>query len=314
MKLSTLVHYKNLLEKYVPSDIPSVINGQVGHVRYVISDHAIQFPELIQKLDLEYQSILESCDRFTRTIQEIQAEIQTLIDSVESEYFAKSYHLYEKFLRQDETDYILNRRLNLTDEVIEYLHGRIRSYGDWHYPGMIIHPGLEDWIYDLVACDPLYLVDREMDMLSPALGKFNPEYQRRLRTHFVKNTEDDLVLETLPNGQIGFCLVYNFFNFKPFEIIKTYLEEIYSKLRPGGTIAFTFNNCDRSGAVELVERNFMCYTPGKLLLTLCESIGYKIVQTYQLDAACTWVEMRKPGKLVSLRGGQSLAKIVAKSK
>lgn len=314
MKLSTLVHYRNLLEKYTPNDLPFVINGGTGHVKHLVNEHDIQFPRLTQQLNQEYQSILSSFNRFKGTIGDIQAEIESLIGSIESEYFSKSYQLYEQFFQQDKPDYILNRRLSLTDEIMDYLHGRIRSHGNWHYSAMIIRPGLEDWIHDLVACDPLYLVDREMDMLSPSMNRFNPTYQRRLRTYFVKHIEDGQLLGALPDNQLGFCLVYNFFNFKPLEIIRSYFKEIYQKLRPGGTIGFTFNNCDRSGAVELVERNFMCYTPGRLLLSLCESIGYRIIQTYQLDAACTWVEMRKPGELTSLRGGQSMAKIVAKSK
>ena len=118
----------------------------------------------------------------------------------------------------------------------------------------------------------------------------------------------------MPDGQIGFCLVYYFFNFMPFELVRQYLEEIYRKLKAGGCVACTFNNCDRSGGVELVERNYMCYTPGGLMMTMCESIGFDISHTYQLDSACTWIELRKPGELTSLRGGQSLARIVAKSK
>jgi hypothetical protein len=35
---------------------------------------------------------------------------------------------------------------------------------------------------------------------------------------------------------------------------------------------------------------------------------------FHLDGASTWIEVVKPGELTSLRGGQSLAKIVAKPK
>jgi len=55
----------------------------------------------------------------------------------------------------------------------------------------------------------------------------------------------------------------------------------------------------------------MCYTPGGLLRSLCESLGFEISQHYLIDHSNTWLEMRRPGALTSLRGGQSLAKIVA---
>ena len=76
-------------------------------------------------------------------------------------------------------------------------------------------------------------------------------------------------------------------------------------------MAFTFNDCDRAGGVELVERHFMCYTPGSMIVALCESLGFEIQQRYQIDASNTWLELQRPGELTSLRGGQSLAKIVA---
>lgn len=314
MKLSTLVHYRNLLEKYSLPDMTPVVNEHAGHARHLISDHEIQFPALTQQIVQNFDSIVESFDQFSETIESVKNEIQQLINEIEKEYFVKSYQLYEQSLSEDQADYVLDRKIQIADDVFTYLDTRTKSYGNWHHSGMIIRPGSETWIENLVACDPLYLVDKGMDFLEPAMKRFNEDYQRRLRTHLLRPYADGDMLKNLPDGQIGFCLAYNFFNYTPFEVTKAYLEEIYHKLKPGGTLAFTFNNCDRSGAVELVERNFMCYTPGKLLLALCESLGYQIRLTYQLDAACTWAEISKPGQLTSLRGGQSLARIVAKSK
>lgn len=314
MKLSTLVHYRNLLRKYTPADMMPIVNEHAGHARHLVNTHEIQFHSLTQQINRDFENIVDSFSKYTQTIESIQQEIQTLIDEIEKEYFAKSYQLYEQFLSRDKADYVLDRKIQLTDDVISYLRGRMKSYGDWHHAGVILRPGREDWIENLVALDPLYLVDKDMDLLEPALTRFNEDYRRRLRPYLLKSHDDDQMLDSLPDGQIGFCLAYNFFNFTPFEVVRKYLDEIYLKLKPGGTVAFTFNNCDLHGAVELVERNFMCYTPGRLLLTLCESMGYEIRQTYQLDAACTWVEITKPGTLTSIRGGQSLARIVAKSK
>jgi hypothetical protein len=90
-----------------------------------------------------------------------------------------------------------------------------------------------------------------------------------------------------------------------------YLADIYRKLKPGGVVALTFNDCDRWGGVELAERHFMCYTPGTMLISLAQSLGFEIQQRYDIDNSNTWLEMRRPGELTSVRGGQSLAKIVA---
>ena len=119
-------------------------------------------------------------------------------------------------------------------------------------------------------------------------------------------------MPTIPDNQFGFCLAYNFFNYKPIEVIEVYLKEIHAKLKPGGTVALTFNDCDRSDGTELFERSFMCYTPGHALISRIESIGYEITYNFRTDSSNTWLEIKKPGELTSMRGGQSLAKILYK--
>ena len=64
----------------------------------------------------------------------------------------------------------------------------------------------------------------------------------------------------------------------------------------------------------MVEQHFSCYTPGGMLRDLAESIGFETVFSWNDDSPSTWLELRKPGELTSLRGGQTLAKIFAKSK
>jgi hypothetical protein len=40
-------------------------------------------------------------------------------------------------------------------------------------------------------------------------------------------------------------------------------------------------------------------------------LGFSIVESYNEEATnVSWLEIRKPGKLTSLRGGQAIAKIV----
>ena len=166
----------------------------------------------------------------------------------------------------------------------------------------------------MVSLDPLYLIDREHGLLVPTLERFTPEYQRRLRPYYIRENANFPILDKIPNGQFGFCLVYNFFEFKQLEILKIYLGEIYQKLRQGGILAMTFIDCDRAHCVALAESGFACYTPGSLVRELIRSLGYEIVFDWNDNGNLTWLELKKPGELDSIRGGQTLAKIVAKSK
>jgi hypothetical protein len=49
-----------------------------------------------------------------------------------------------------------------------------------------------------------------------------------------------------------------------------------------------------------------------MILQLATTIGFEIEFTWSDDGPATWIELRKPGELTSLRGGQTLAKIVSK--
>jgi SAM-dependent methyltransferase len=199
----------------------------------------------------------------------------------------------------------------ITTDVHQMISNRIKSYADWKYPGLIIRPGVETFISDLVALDPLYIVDHSKELLQPALSIFPEEYQRRLRI-YEQDPRSSTVLTTLPDNQFGLCLAFNFFEFAPLEVLEQYLKSIFNKLRPGGVLAMTFNDCDRAHCVALVEKNFCFYTPGKRVTAIAKSIGYRQIFSWTDTANLTWLELRKPGELESIRGGQTLAKIVHK--
>jgi hypothetical protein len=178
----------------------------------------------------------------------------------------------------------------------------------------MFRPGLEAFVEQLVPLDPLYLADQDLALLQPAVKGFTKEYQRRLRLYEIPERTDQLLLSQLPDGQFGYCFAYNYFNFKPLEVINQYLQELWNKMRPGGVIFFTFNDCDYSQGVGLAEKKFMCYTPGHMIVEHAENLGYEINQRHRGKGDVCWLEIQKPGKITSMRGGQTLAKIVAKSK
>ena len=94
------------------------------------------------------------------------------------------------------------------------------------------------------------------------------------------------------------------------EVIRRYLTEILIKLRPGGILAMTFNDCDRHQAVRLVEQRFCCYTPGTLIRDLAQSLGYDISYEIIIDGSTTWLELTRPGEFTTLRGGQALMRVL----
>lgn len=309
MKLSDLIAYRTLLKQYQPRDISGILDQQLGPLVHAIENSHIRFVEDESAIHNAHADINTSLLRFDQAMVNLLGTVNDTIDTMTPAYLARSYQLYDENMRRDTPDLILSRRIGLDADVESYIRGRIKLFTDWRRAGMIIRPGTESWIEDMVALDPLYLVDTHRELLDPVISKFTPEYQRRVRPYVIGEDLNQALLTDLPNGQIGFCLVYNFFNYKPFELVRQYLSEIFDKLQPGGRLFYTINDCDRTGGVDNSERCYMCFTPGLLVSAITETLGYQILQTYELDAACTWYEAIKPGEFSTLRGGQNLARI-----
>jgi SAM-dependent methyltransferase len=276
--------------------------------------HQVRYDGLVDELERGYKAVQSAYAEYDQAIDVILDRVQRDIDVMETRYFADSQRLYENDFRHEQPDYVLDRRLQFDASTREYLLGRIQLFSDWRHAGMILHPGREDWVEHLVGCDPLYLVDVNTELLIPARDRFNEQYRKRLRLYSIRESTDPDMMSRIPQSQFGYCLAYNFFNYRPMEIVEAYLTQIYQRLRPGGVLAFTFNDCDRHGAVELTERFFMCYTPGSLIEALCDRLGFVTREKRILDNASTWLEVAKPGNFSTLRGGQTLARVVADSK
>lgn len=285
----------------------------LGNIVNDVKNNDLQFKNYSEMLAADLTAVDQDLIKFQHTLESMKATVVQLIDEMQPSYFRKSYELYDEMIAYETTEYILNRRLkDVTPEIYEFINNRVGNYTSWNYPAMIIRPGLEDFVSTLVGCDPLYLVDQSHELLLPALERFGENFRPRLRPYVLNESVDQPMMPALPDGQFGFCLAYNFFNFRPFEILEKYLTEIYSKLRPGGTLGLTFNNCDLAEGVGLCEAHFMCYTPGHMVERLAQKIGYEIHFRHETHVPNTWLELKKPGHLTSLRGGQSLGKIVHK--
>lgn len=310
MKLSKLVAYRNKLDTMTPIDSAPLVHDKLAPLLHEIKTSEFQAIDHVEQLEKNYNQILNSISDFEESIENIKESINDTVQQLELSYYQNSQVLYNQMFDLESSEYILNRRLNLTDDARQFLTARIQMHGDWRYPGMIVRPGREDWIDMLVGCDPMYLVDNTTELLEPAVLRFNDQYQRRLRTYTADENQEEFLINKLPQNQFAFCLIYYFFNFKTEAVVRRYLQELFLLLKPGGTIGFTFNNCDRQGGVDLTERSFAMYTPGKEIFRFLIELGFEIKQKYNIDAANTWVEAQKPGILTSIRGGQSLAKIL----
>jgi len=310
MKLSDLINYRNELNALSSILVLQKANTELDKVLHLVESQPELISSFTHDLDQQYATIQKAFNDFEIDLDNLKAQLKLKIEEAERPWIQESYNMYDKG-ETDYVDHILNTRKENSINATPF-RAKLNQYANWKYPAMIIRPGLDLFIEDMVAYDPLYIVDLSYDFLRPTMDRFNKQYQNRLRPYVVKEDLDAGILTKLPNEQFGICLAYNYFNFRPLEIIKKYLEEIYQKLKPGGIFVFTFNDCDRRSAVELVEQFYCCYTPGHIIRELISTVGYEIIYSWNDEGPSTWIEVQKPGVLDSLKGGQTLAKILPK--
>ena len=342
MSLSEIVAFKNQLD-----DSPSIplvkltADQDLLKIIYLAEIQTFMSEEYKTDLVLTRSQLQDAFDNVGLAVEKFKEQVKKNISQQEIHFYEQSYKLYvntqlahqrhgyynstttyideygivrliteenkKKYVAKFNAS-ILNQQLGISDDTTRIIESRVSSYANWQYPAAVLRPNLKYFINILVASDPLYLIDEHMDLLSPTINEFNQQYQNILRQYVINELPNQPILDKLPTNQFMLFLAYNYFNYKPFEVIKQYLEEIFQALRPGGVLAMTFNDCDRHTAVRLAENSVACYTPGHVVLNMIKNIGYKHIFQHE-DGPMTWVELQKPGNIVSIRGGQTLAKI-----
>jgi SAM-dependent methyltransferase len=167
--------------------------------------------------------------------------------------------------------------------------------------------GLHDhqWTERLVALDPLYLVEPNLNLIDDSIKQFTPEYQRRVRPYHLR----DINFRTLPQEQIGFAFSWNYLNYKSLDTVKQWLQEVFKVLRPGGVFMFSYNNADIPSGAGFAETFWMSYMPKSTLVPLCEMLGYEVIASYDFNQSACWIELKKPGTLHTVKAHQALGEL-----
>ena len=309
MKLSQVVAYLNWLERSDMDPSYGNITDKLDDIVHAVKNRDVQYHSTTAELDERLADIKNSISKFDQSLQTLKQQLTNDVDRLSPEYYAESWKRYEQEMCFETVEHLINRKLPIEFNDRESLRNTIKNYTDWRLPGMFIGARQEMLVEDMVPMDPLYLVDHNRELIDVAMAPFTKEYQNRLRPYVINDWKDTEIFTALPVNQFGLVFAYNYFNWKPIETIEKFLIEIYQKLRPGGALVFTYNECDNWHGVGAVEHAWMCYTPGSRIQTIAQNLGYKIIEQYTGTGDIAWFEMRKPGEIQSLRGGQVLAKI-----
>jgi phospholipid N-methyltransferase len=310
MRLSDLVKLRNNLLDFNAAQVKlelDVLEGRLSqqlrlplHLNY--SDN---IQDLINHLQDSNQQIAEVENKIPKLITQIEQEI----NETTKNFLARGY-MINGFYGSNSTDVATERNdrlMPISDDTRSEVIVRLRGYTDWHYPCLEIGPGDGVWTEHLVAGDPLYIVDVHQEFLDSTLSKFNETYRNRVRPYLANDSN----MNMLPKNQFGFIFSWNVFNYFPLTETKNILIQAFELLRPGGTMMFSYNNCEVPQCVEYVEQGFRSWMPKNLLVETCKSLGYEIVATRAIEETVHWIEIRKPGELKTVKAHQVLGKIVS---
>ncbi len=309
MKLSTLVAYKHKLQKHNSELLTKSLDEILCLISAEISD-----TDFLNLFTTKKADLLKATEEFHMFYQDYINTIKKQIIHDEQEYIASSFDRYNNppYLANPSggIEHYRLQELVIDNDTRQYLKGRIEKYVAWSIPGLQLAPGYGDLTDCMVSLDPLYLVDYYDQLIQPVRIKYPEAYQYRLRSYTIpKYFKGRKSLTQLPQNQFGFILAYNFFDLLPLEGIEEILKECFDLLRPGGTILFTFNDCDQSHNVHFVEINHRFYTPARLVKKILNSLGFKILNHHYESYGIAWFEASKPGDLVAVRSSQALAKV-----
>jgi ribosome-associated translation inhibitor RaiA len=308
MKLSEYIRYRNQIEALDSMAGNHAADLEISKITNIVEICPIEFTSELVEIQKQKQNVYTAFENITLELEKLKRKVNNEISAQGQIWLQESEQRYEVELKHKSVQNILDRKTSIPQSDFEYFVARLSTYAAWKYPGLILRPAQHGMIYGMVCFDPLYIVDTNLDLLWPCQLEFPDQYRRRLRPLVIEETDDDS-LTMIPDNQMGIVLCYDYFNFLPLSVVVKLLSQIFQKLRPGGTLCMTFNDCDTEPGMKLVESYYTTYIPQRVLMTHIDDIGFKLFHCYNNQSPMTWLELRKPGQLESTRGGQVLAQV-----
>jgi predicted RNA-binding protein len=151
MKLSELVNYRCELDALSVKAISQPADAEIQKITYLVDSQKIQISKFAEKLEQKRQAVLKSFEALDKDLSSLRSQLKKLIETEEKPWFQESYRLYEQEMIYETPEYILNRRPEITPETEQFYHNRLIRYNTWQHPAMIIRPGMETYIGDLVG-------------------------------------------------------------------------------------------------------------------------------------------------------------------
>lgn len=297
---------KSLLEAYDTQEI----EDSIKRLQDKIASVYLQVPVVEEDNSNYINGLKEHYSLILRQVAEPHEEFKNRINLIDNSILAESRRLFEFNYSLEENDGGIDhvrthRKIKPRPETEQLIQQRINLYTNWLYPTLEIGCRDGEWTQYLVAADPLYVMDKYQEFLDTTNDQFPPEYQKRLRKYLNKNYD----FSVLPQKQFGFIFSWGHFNYVSLDTITQMLKGAKELLRPGGVFLFSYNDGDTPEGAGMAENFAQTFIPKSLLIPICLSMGFEIVQTFNELPNISWIEIKKPGTLKTIKAHQVMGKI-----
>lgn len=232
----------------------------------------------LNKSDIEIaeKELRLSLEKYKDTIKKIENKLEIYFENNQNDFINFGKKIYDinldKMLFHEHLEWAsLWPPMNKEFEDFAAL---IQSFSSWQYPCLIYGAKNSSIIRSMVSAEPLYVMERFSEYFDLQKQKFTREFARKI--NFYNYHE----LAALPNNALGFAFIYNEFPFIPWDMINNILNQIITKLMPGGHIIFNYNDCETARGIYEFENQSMTYSTAKMYIDLMESRGLTCIKKY----------------------------------
>lgn len=329
MNISELIRFRNSLQENLDMfRMHEPINATCNLLEILVSQHAevegyigykiIDFQNKFKTMIPQAQQIMIDFENY---IGELNHMIDSEAERKYDETFKTSWR--ESFINGNDQNFYVTKAVDYR------VRASIQQYVDWHYPALQLgcryngqlptsadyeQGDFVEFTDSITGFEPLYICDFNAESIAKCVSRYNPTYQNKI-CKYVINEND---FSRLPQEQFGFVFCWNMFNYSTLSVLTEYLQSIFSLLRTGGTLMFSYNNCDLPSSALCVDLWSGSYIPKRHLIPICEQLGFEIIDSYDFPnevgnfefSQISWIEIKKPGMLSSAKAHPPLGEIV----
>lgn len=299
-KFSKLDHFHRQAQRLALN-----LTDDIKHNKNIVNEQIEAFGDKekhIKMLDI-IANLEEAQDNFNKYSKELQDSIYKTLRRREIRLIQESYQRYEQM--NEDKDFLLVRNSLLNEGFVHQMQNQLSKYAEWKYPGVDINPLDGTFTQKMLACDPLYCIAEDKPIAKATKANFTTFFgTRRLRTYNE--------IRKLPKKQFGVVCSINQFEYMPLDPIKDIVSDVIKLMRPGGVFIFSYNDCGQRESLEMLSNDWRCYGTKGLMLSLVESVGFEYVDDGCIAGTHSWIVVKAPGELSSIRTGVGGVRLMAK--